>query len=280
MRPTVELPGMRAVVLGSLAIEVNGVPHSLSAFKPRQALALLLLNANRTVSVSGFVQELWDDNPPSSALTTLQTYILQLRKFLVRTLNISQATASKHVLQTVPGGYVFRVRPEQLDLVVFKQLAAQGYQSLATRDFATAAQQLRAALNVWQGQALVDVPAGPAIEPQVRGLEEARLVVLEQCIDADLGCGRHREVLSELAALSIEHPYNETLQGQFMLSLHRSGRRSDALETYQRIRSTLIEDVGLEPSSWLQQVHQAVLTDAGPDAMPMAHERRLVGSRG
>jgi SARP family transcriptional regulator, regulator of embCAB operon len=257
---------MRATLLGPLTIgtDAQGGPHagqSPSAFKPRQALALLLLNANRTVPVGEFTRELWDERPPLSALATLQTYILQLRRFIQKALSISAEVTAKKVLLTVPGGYLFRIEPGHLDLAVFNRLATQGGQTLVTGDTEKAAAILREALEMWQGRALVDVPAGPVVAPRVRGLEEARLVVQEQCIDAELRCGRHREVLSELAALIIEHRYNETLHGHFMLALHRSGRRSEALETYQRMRATLIDEVGLEPSGSLQRLHQAILTD-------------------
>jgi SARP family transcriptional regulator, regulator of embCAB operon len=256
---------MRATVLGPLTIGVDQIVQSPSAFKPRQVLALLLLNANRSVPVAEFTRELWDERPPPSALTTLQTYILQLRKFIQRALGVSAEVAAKKVLVTVPGGYQFRIRAAHLDLAVFNRLAIQGGQALATGNAPGAAAGLRTALELWQGRALVDVPAGPVVEPRVRGLEEARLVVQEQCIDAELRCGRHREVLSELAALIIEHRYNETLHGHFMLALHRSGRRSEALEIYQRVRATLIDEVGLEPSGNLQRLHQAILTDDDAD---------------
>jgi DNA-binding SARP family transcriptional activator len=272
MGTDVDTIGMRATVLGPLTIgpDQRGA-QSPTAFKPRQALALLLLNANRTVPVAEFTRELWDERPPSSALTTLQTYILQLRKFVQRALSVTAEVAAKKVLVTVPSGYMYRIDPAHLDLAVFNRLATQGGQALAGGNAQTAAVVLREALQMWQGRALVDVPAGPVVEPRVRGLEEARLVVQEQCVDAELRCGRHREVLSELAALIIEHRYNETLHGHFMLALHRSGRRSEALEIYQRVRATLVEEVGLEPSTALQRLHQAILTDDTDTAVPGGH---------
>ncbi|MFE3170877.1 BTAD domain-containing putative transcriptional regulator [Amycolatopsis sp. NPDC059090] len=252
---------LRVTVLGPLHLRIGGVEHSPGAFKPRQVLALLLLNSNRMVPISEFMHELWDQEPPRSALTTLQTYILHLRKFLAGALGIPQSVVGRTLLVTMRGGYLFRLKPSQLDLDVFTQLTARGRQAMAAGEAALAAKLFRGALETWQGHALVDVPAGPVIEPRVRGLQEARLVTHEQCIESELLAGHHREVLSELAALVAEHRYNETLHGHFMLALHRSGRRSEALGAYQRLRTTLIDEVGLEPSSELRKLHQAMLSD-------------------
>ncbi|MEU0067078.1 AfsR/SARP family transcriptional regulator, partial [Streptomyces albidoflavus] len=99
---------------------------------------------------------------------------------------------------------------------------------------------------------------------EVRRLEETRLCALDQRIDADLRLGRHREILGELSVLVSRYPTHETLHGQFMLALHRSGRRTEALETYQRLRRALVRELGLEPSAALRRLQRSVLM-AGPE---------------
>jgi SARP family transcriptional regulator, regulator of embCAB operon len=85
------------------------------------------------------------------------------------------------------------------------------------------------------------------------------LATLECLIEADLNLGRHHELLSELAGLVAEHPLYEDLHGQFMVALYRSGRRSDALEVFRRLRERLVEQLGLDPSAKLARLHQAIL---------------------
>ncbi|OSC48824.1 hypothetical protein B5181_41390, partial [Streptomyces sp. 4F] len=102
------------------------------------------------------------------------------------------------------------------------------------------------ALSLWAGPALTDIQAGSRIDMEVKRLEEARLCVLDQRIEADLRLGRHRELLPELTVLVNQYRMHESLHGQFMLALHRSGRRGEALDVYQRLRTTLVSELGLE----------------------------------
>ncbi|MFI1913909.1 BTAD domain-containing putative transcriptional regulator [Nocardia sp. NPDC020380] len=241
----------------------NNRKFTLSAYKPRQVLALLLLNPNRPVAVEKLMEELWGGNPPRSSMTTIQTYILLLRKFLTTSLQISSEQVAKTILVTEPAGYTFQIRPGQLDLHDFNDLSLRGRRAMSEGRIAEAADLLRQALCLWRGHPLADVPVGQVLQPKVRGLEEARLVALEQRIDADLRLGRHREVLAELAELTGEHLFDEKLHGHLMVALYRAGRRLEALDIFRRLRTRMIDEVGLEPSSMLYRVQQAVLADSG-----------------
>ncbi|CAL9325965.1 Regulatory protein AfsR (plasmid) [Streptomyces sp. SudanB135_2055] len=126
-------------------------------------------------------------------------------------------------------------------------------------DYAGAARRLADALALWNGQALTDIQAGLRIDTEVKRLEEARLCALDQRIEADLRLGRHRELLSELTVLVNQYRMHESLHGQFMLALHRSGRRGEALNVYQRLRSTLVHELGLEPSAALSRLQRSIL---------------------
>lgn len=259
---------MKISVLGSIELVSRGRKFTLSAYKPRQVLALLLLNPNRPVSVDKLMEELWGEDPPRSSMTTIQTYILLLRKFLINSLQIDADYVAKKILVTEPAGYTFHVRVGQLDLHEFNELAAKGRHALAGNRITEAADLLRRALDLWRGNVLADVPVGQVLQPKVRGLEEARLTALEERIDADLRLGRHREVLSELAELTGEYEFNELLHGQLMVALYRVGRRSEALDLFRRLRARMIDEVGLEPSSMLYRVQQAVLADSGIEYLP------------
>ena len=250
---------MQLGVLGPLLVGDGDRSAVPSAPKPRQVLTLLVLEANHIVPVSALKKELWGDEAPPSALTTLQTYILQLRKALSRALRISLRQVAQEVLITQAGGYTFRSRHDDNDLETFERLAREGRAALAAENNELAARLLRQALDLWRGPALVDVHKGRLLEVHVARLEESMLSVTEQRIEAEMRLGRHHDVLTELVALTTQHQLNENLHAQFMLALHRSGRRPQALNVFQHFRARMIDDLGLDPSPQLQALHCAVL---------------------
>ncbi|WP_458246995.1 AfsR/SARP family transcriptional regulator [Streptomyces sp. MAI_2237] len=248
-------------VLGVLAIGENGVSVVPTAPKPRQVLALLALHADQVVPVSALVEELWGSEPPRSARTTLQTYVLQLRDLLAQALarGGQERCTPKDVLATVPGGYRLQSRDGGVDYREFERRAGAGYRAMDGEDYAGAARRLADALSLWRGPALTDIQAGPLIAMETKRLEEARLCALDQRIEADLRLGRHRELLPELTVLVNQYRMHESLHGQFMLALHRSGRRGEALDVFTRLRSTLVSELGLEPSSALSRLQRSIL---------------------
>ncbi|MFJ8150352.1 BTAD domain-containing putative transcriptional regulator [Streptomyces sp. NPDC096094] len=256
-------------VLGALSVREHGVSITPTAPKPRQVLALLALHADRVVQVSSLIEELWDDEPPRSARTTLQTYVLQLRELIGAALAAGGETdvTAKDILVTLPGGYRLDSRGGRVDFREFEQRAGAGYRAMDAEDFTGAARRLREALSLWTGSALADVSAGGRLDLEVRRLEESRLCALDQRIEADLRLGRHRELLSELTVLVNRHRMHESLHGQFMVALHRSGRRGEALSVYQRLRATLVHELGLEPSATIGRLQRSILM-AAPETVP------------
>jgi SARP family transcriptional regulator, regulator of embCAB operon len=259
---------MQLGILGSLFLH-DDLPDNErdltpSAAKPRQVLSLLALSANHVVTIPLMIKELWDEDPPRSAMTTIQTYIFQLRKLLTSAPSLADRKISEEVLVTTAGGYTLRLAGDLFDLWRFERLAAIGRRRLADNDVAGAAVNLHEALDLWRGPALVDVQHGQLLSMHVTRLEEARLTTLEQRIEADLRLGRHHDLVSELFALVSQHPFNESLYGKYMLALYRCGRRSDALAAFHRLRRALVDELGLEPSPPVQRLHQAILaTDPG-----------------
>jgi DNA-binding SARP family transcriptional activator len=250
---------LKIKMLGPLIMECDGRDCTPTAPKLRNTLAVLAMNAGHLVPFSVLAQELWDERLPHSASTTLQTYILQLRKLLSRSLHVNDG-AAREILLTRPGGYVLDVNPDSSDFSLFERLSTAGRRVLAMGDAAQASTLLREALDLWRGPALVDVAAGPVLEPRICGLKELRLVTLEYRIEAELRIGAHREVLSELAVLTTQFRYNENLHAQYMIALHRAGRRNEALDVFRQLRERLIDELGLEPSRRLREFQQAVLT--------------------
>ena len=263
-------------VLGALNVRENGVSIAPTAPKPRQVLALLALHADRVVPIASLVEKLWADRPPRSARTTLQTYVLQLRDLIGAALAHGTAQPSgagaerrtaKDVLLTLPGGYLLSSGGGSSDVREFDRLAGLGYLAMDAGDFAGASRTLAAALDLWSGSAFADVQTGVQLAVEARRLEESRLCALDQRIEADLRLGRHREVLAELTVLTSRYRTHENLHAQFMIALHRSGRRGEALDAYLRLRTTLGRELGLEPSPRLRRLQHSILM-AAPEPQP------------
>jgi SARP family transcriptional regulator, regulator of embCAB operon len=249
---------MELKVLGPLEAQLNGRAIAPTAGKPRQILAMLALEAGHVVSVPTLIEELWGMRPPRSALTTLQTYIMQLRRLMDAALATGDG-AAKDVLVTRCGGYQLDVRDNSVDVQSYERLAAEGSRAAEAADYEAASRLLRSALELWRGRVLVDVQVGLRLGIEVIRLEESKLGVSEMCIDAELRLGRHYMLLSELAMLTASYPMHEQLCAQFMVALYRSGQQWRALEAYKKLRDTLVRELGVEPSTRLLKLHRAIL---------------------
>ncbi|MDX8029159.1 BTAD domain-containing putative transcriptional regulator [Lentzea sp. BCCO 10_0856] len=221
-------------LLGDIEVVRDGVRVPLGTGKLRVVLATLLLRVNHTVSVEELIERLWDERPPRQAKATTQVYVMRLRQLL-----------DADLIRTRPGGYQLEVPETRIDLGRFRELAVNG----APHE----------ALALWRGRALADVPSESLQRDEVPRLAEEWLRVVEQRVDLDLGLGRHAELVGELSGLIEEHPYRERLRGQLMQALYRSGRQVEALDTYRRFRSALVDELGVEPSAELRGVHESIL---------------------
>jgi DNA-binding SARP family transcriptional activator len=267
-------------VLGPLRVIDHDDELTPSATKQRQMLALLLLTHGHVVPVDMFIEELWDGNPTPTALASVHTYTMQLRRMFCNSPRHERTVgAAGQRLVTLDRAYRLDVRPRELDIDAFNERVNIGRTRLACKEYEAAAEQLGEALDLWQrGPALPDVVAGPVLYPAVRALEVTRLEVLGQRIWAELHLGRHYELVSELASLHCQHPTNEMFATQFMLALHRSGRRAEALEAFHRHRAALREELGLTPPPQLHELYTDILRNHPrldvPTHAPMA-ERPL-----
>lgn len=249
-------------ILGPLELASAQQRYAPRGPKIRKVLALLLTRPNQVVDIDTFVEELWDDAPPRTVTTTIRTHVYHLRRMLATD---SGLPAAARLLVTEPTGYLMRLGPDQLDATAFASQVERGRRALADGRAAEAAGLLQAALALWRGQALVDVPCGPVLSRHVTHLVEVRGRALELRIEADLLLGRHRELVAELTGLVAADPLNEWLQARLVEALHRSGRRGEALSRIRQLRRLLADELGLEPSGEIQLLQQQILTAAaGP----------------
>lgn len=256
---------MEIKVLGPLEATANGQSVAPTAAKPRQVLALLALRAGEVVSVRTLLEEIWGENPPRSALTTLQTYILQLRRRIGRALSPGSA---KVILVTRYNSYLFPSDAVSVDAQVYERLSEGGTRAWELGDYVSASRMLRQALDLWSGQVLVDVQKGMPLNIEITRLEQSRLGILETRIDADLRLGRHHALLGELAMLTARNPMHENLCAKFMIALYRSGQQWRALDVYRDLRKVLAEELGVEPAARMQRLQRAILSADSKLDMP------------
>jgi DNA-binding SARP family transcriptional activator len=236
-------------ILGPLEVLDGDRPIRLGGPKQRAALAILLLNANRVVSVERLADDLYGGAPPVTAVTQVQRQVSELRKLL-----------GAAAIETRPPGYLVHVEPGRLDLDRFERWTSEGGQALVRSDAQAASELFRRALELWRGAALADLAYEEFAQTAIARLDELRLAALEQRFDAELALGRHGSLLAELEALVWNHPLRERARGQLMLALYRAGRQAEALEVYRRTRETLVEEFGIEPSKSLHELERRILT--------------------
>lgn len=251
-------------LLGPLLLARGSKVVTPSAPKLRQALSLLAVQANSVTRVDQLVEELWEQNPPQSALTTVQTYIYQLRKLLRLDDKPTDGPATP-TLVSHPGGYILKLPDlDDIDANRFEQLVRRGRQELLSQRFEAASETFRDALALWRGSFIEDVTTGPLLYSHATRLDELRRTVLALRIEADLQLGRHQEIIGELVSLVNAEPTREDLSAKLMIALYRSGRRAEALGVYKRIRNALVDELGLDPATELQRLHQLML-EADPE---------------
>jgi predicted ATPase/DNA-binding SARP family transcriptional activator len=232
-------------VLGPLEIVRDGRPIQLGGPQQRKLLAVLLLDAGRVVRTDAVVDGLWGDQTPATAQKIVQKYVSQLRKEL----------NGQSLIQTRAGGYVLEPGAAQIDATRFEQLLG----AAGNKEPEQAARLLEEALSMWRGLPWSDLPDDESAGAERTRLEELRLAAIENLMDAQLALGRHRTQVARLEELVREHPLRERLWAALLLALYRSGRQAEALDAYQRLRGILTDELGIEPSPELQELHGRML---------------------
>ncbi|GAB3896180.1 BTAD domain-containing putative transcriptional regulator [Kibdelosporangium lantanae] len=235
---------MRVALLGPLVLDSGETP--VGGARLRALLARLALDAGHAVTPAALVEALWTD---ADQLKALQSLVSRLRGVL----------GDAQLVTSGPAGYRLAVEPDAVDALRFERLARTGRQSLARARPAEAATAFRAALDLWRGPALADVTEAPFAGAAAERLERARLVAVEDRVEADLAVGTDLDLVGELESLTAEHPLRERLHAQLIRALARDGRGAEALAAYERIRGLLADRFGSDPGPQLQEAHLAVL---------------------
>jgi predicted ATPase/DNA-binding SARP family transcriptional activator len=245
-------------ILGPVVVRSGDHMVTLAAAKPRALLARLLIDANRPIPAERLIDDLWEGEPPRSALQTLQTYVSQLRKVL-----------GSDRLLTAAGGYQVVVGDAELDAARFEAAVADGRAALTRGDAQSATSLLRAALALWRGPALADAQGAAWAAAETARLEELRLAATETLLEARLAAGDNRGVVASAQAAVTQYPLRERLWALLMTGLYRDGRQADALRAFRRLRSHLGDELGIEPSPELQDLEARMLRQEVETASPV-----------
>lgn len=246
-------------LLGPLRIGVGGHAVAPGPAKHRILLATLLLSAGHPVPMSELVDAVWGSAPPTNPRKTVRIYVARLRTWLEEA-----APGLGACIVTCPDGYRIDVGAEQVDVLRFRRRLDDADRAAELSDPDNEAAALADALAEWRGAPLSDVPSELLQQEVVPRLNEERLRALDRRIDIGLRRGRHTELVGELTTLTAQYPMRERLWAQLMTALHGSGRRADALATYQTARRHLADELGVDPGEELQRLHLSILTDRRP----------------
>ncbi|MFL6098524.1 MAG: BTAD domain-containing putative transcriptional regulator [Actinomycetales bacterium] len=229
----------------------------------RRLLAALVARVGQTVAAGTLVEDVWGEAPPRSALKTLQSHVVRLRR------DLGRAAEAKTLIQTEGTGYRLNLSPLAVDTGCFERDLQLGMAALGDGDPERARGYLDAALGWWRGEAY-----GEFTDAQFAVVERLRLSALyalahERRFDAALLIGEHASVAAEIERRVAADPYRERLWEQLMLALYRAGRQADALAAYRQVRTLLRDELGLEPGPGLRQL----------EARMLAHDAGLQGPR-
>ena len=256
--------------LGPLVLEEDGQPRRVPTGTLSTALALLAVHAGRRVGTDELAEAIWGDRTTTRSASTLDSHVLRLRKVLEPRRRSREASS---VLVNDSGGLRLAARPDQVDSLRFARLAADSADLLAQGAADRALRRAEEALSSWRGRPYGDAADAPWATAAVARLEELHAQVRETRIGALLGSGAIDRALVELEAAVAEHPLRERLWAYRMTAYRDAGRRADALDAYTEARTTLVEELGLEPGPELRALHAALLTD-GPVPSPSPRTAR------
>jgi DNA-binding SARP family transcriptional activator/Tfp pilus assembly protein PilF len=240
-------------LLGPVTAWRAGRELDLGWTRQRYVLAILLLENNRTVSVDGLVDAVWGEQPPNNARRTLQTNISRLRSAL-------DPDTRTSTLVTTAGGYLLRCDPDNLDDTTFERRVAAADDHHRAGDLAGAATEIDAALALWRGEPFSGL-SGIRIDAERADRYERHRLALELRASIQLDRGAHDTALAGLISLVDQFPLRERLRELLMIALYRAGRQADALGQYNAIRERLADELGVDPSPSLRQLHQRILTN-------------------
>ena len=235
-------------------MSVDGAPVALGTPKQRAVLAMLLMNRNSPVGVDRLITALWEGWPPSGARASIHSYVSNLRKLLSNV-----GIDPREMLAAAPPGYRLSIGDNTCDIGRFIAEKTAGVHAAAAGQFEKAGQHLSAALAEWRGPVLEDLRDFEFVDTFATSLVEDKVLVHTAQAEAEIACGRASLIIAELEGLIAEHPYREPLWAQLITAYYLTDRQSDALAAYRRVKTTLADDLGIDPGQTLRDLNERIL---------------------
>jgi len=270
---------VRVGVLGTAVADVDGVHHQPGAARVRALLTVLAMHAGRPVTTDHIIEAVWGTSAPTGVASTLQGYVADLRRILEPR---RAPREPARVLVTVPSGYALHLDPEALDLSRFEAALRRAARELTVianplRPWVSvpergsverAADRLDAALDEWRGEPLTDLGSDLEVECERDRLRAMRLEAEILRHTAHLALGRHATAVADLESLARAHPWNEQVWGLWAIALVGTGNQAEALACLRRLRTSLSEELGLDPSRQVRDLETAIFRQELPLAAP------------
>ncbi|MFI2642417.1 BTAD domain-containing putative transcriptional regulator [Streptomyces sp. NPDC018610] len=243
--------GIRFGVLGPVTAECEDGPLDLKGPRHRAVLARLIVARRRVVPVARLVADLWPQ-PPAGAVGALQTFVAALRRALEPD---RPPRAPAHLLVTEGPGYALRAAPDAVDAWRFEKAVTEAVRLPPGQ----ALDRLEQALTWWRGPAYAEFAHDDWARAERARLAELRLRAEEQRAATRLALGRSAEAVPDLEAHVTDHPWREEAWRLLALALYRTGRQGDALTVLRRARTTLVDQLGVDPGPALRRLEADVL---------------------
>jgi DNA-binding SARP family transcriptional activator/tetratricopeptide (TPR) repeat protein len=246
---------MQVRLLGPVDVAWDGGSRPVNGRRRQAVLAALALHEGQVVSTDRLVEVVWGVSAPPTAVNSLQTHISYLRGVL----------GSREAIVARPPGYVLTLGSDGTDVQVAERLLRRGR---GAADPEQGVRDLQAALALWRGRSLADLPGSVWLEEQAQRLDLLADEIRRALFEVRLAAGEHAELLSDLEQMAAADPLDERVHGQLMLALYRCGRQADALTVFHRLRAALAEQLGIDPSPMVRDLETAILRQDESLAVP------------
>jgi len=257
---------LRLGVLGPLEMTVDGELVPLGTPKQRAVLAMLVINRNQPVGMNALINAAWEQWPPPGAKASIHSYVSNIRRLLTE-----HGVDPRAVLVSAAPGYRLSIGDRDCDLGTFIAEKNAGVVAAASSRFEQASRHLTAALAEWRGPVLDDLREFQFVDSLATALVEDKVVAQTARAEAEIACGRGYTVIGELEALTGEHPYREPVWTQLITAYYLADRQSDALEAYRRLKTTLADDLGIDPGPTVRALHERILRQ---EPLDVKHQAR------
>jgi DNA-binding SARP family transcriptional activator len=238
-------------ILGPLEVRDGEDTLWVSSVRQRTVLAALLGRPGHVLSIAALAEAVWNDNPPATATETLRSHVMGLRRIL-------GPRGGQRVRARYPG-YLIDVGEHELDASVFTAAVRRAAAAERAEHWADCVRELTAALALWRGLPLSDVPESALLDETALALRELHRQALRMRFSAQLHLGQHREIVGELMALVRQDRGQEEFTAQLMLALYRADRQAEALAAFARTRDFLAGEYGIDPGAQLQRLYEQIL---------------------